>query len=262
MQPVRQDDEEEFDDEYDHHREPSVSQVMLPSIKESDRYTTEDRVELAMKGVLITIFAIAANIFFWVLGWIVFYLVFLVLVGPVLICQAMCSEFKGNIELVRTPRNETCPSCGSEPQQRQPNRPSVEWYKEKSGQQRGRQVEWIPKIHCRWCGYKADRGAMPEARVPVVAATAVRSTRTPAANAALPQNLPDDPIAKAQAILRSSKAKQQTSQDGKADYTTVPVVEAKIVASSEDASTSTSATSSSTVQQDAVVEMTRAQNIV
>lgn len=225
---------------------------MLPSIKESDRFTTDDRLELGAHGVLLTIFAIAVNIALWVLGWVAFYFVFLALLGPVFVAHAMCSTYKGHIKLVATPRQANCPSCFES---------QVEWYLEKSSNG-GRDAKWTPKLHCRWCGYKAERGASGASDV----ATAVASNTTTAASSRaggastlpFPQDLPNDPIAKAQAILRASKAKQR-SQDGKAEYETVAVVEAKIV-SSEDASTF-STTTSTTHQKDDVVEVT-GRNIV
>ena len=206
---------------------------MLPSIKESDRFTSEDRVALLNMGVLSTI-AVAVNIIAGLLGWIglkivlyfvllavvgpVFRFAYLLVVGPVSFCQAMCCEFKGIIYLVDTPRNETCPSCGSGPLRNlhgHRHRTSVEWYKEKSSRQR----EWIPKLHCRKCGYKANR----------VAATAVRSTRTRAANASRSTRTR---AARTKRPRNPSKAKkQQKSQDGKADYATVPVVEPRLLPS-------------------------------
>ena len=178
---------------------------MLPSIKESDRYTSEDRTLMAIGGFALTIFAIALNVGVYLSGYIVPYFIVFLFVGPVLMGMSCCAEFKGNIKIVDVSPSRVCPQCGTQGR--------MEAYDEKVGQHTERQyrviytnvkttIQWAQLVHCRSCGYKGNRASTSGAQRRVGAASAVV--------------VPDDPLAKAQAILAASK-----KRDGKVSYSRI-----------------------------------------
>eukprot|EP00956_Cyclotella_meneghiniana_P026098 scaffold55666_cov43-Cyclotella_meneghiniana.AAC.1 len=106
------------------------------SIRESDRYTTDDRVAMGMMGVCATIFGVVLNYVAYLTG----------------------AKYHGKIHVIRTlPRG--CPECSEGG--------PVEIYKEQTDTRTEREYRviytrvkttetWITKIHCMACGNIED----------------------------------------------------------------------------------------------------------
>ncbi|KAL7580862.1 hypothetical protein ACA910_001131 [Epithemia clementina (nom. ined.)] len=163
---------------------------MLPSIKESDRLTCSDRIKYA---AFCFFPAFAMALLYGVYDeqrLIGFALLVQLVISLILLAISVCVTYKNRIKLVPAKGiTPVCPSCLEEGD-------SVEWYNERTRDSRHSMwlTRWVDKTHCRWCGYKGDRR------------TSSRHTsdlhKDPLAN------LPDDPIAKAEAILDFYKTKQ------------------------------------------------------
>lgn len=183
---------------------------MLPSIKESDRYTDDERMCLAVSGFVITIFAAALNVAIYLSGYITSFGLMLIFLGPVMMGMSCCATYKGNIRLVDVAGtlNMACPECGTQGM--------MEGYDKKLGQKTERKyrviyterkttVYWAKMIFCRSCGHKDDRGG----------------------HGTLQQGNDLDPLSKAKAILAASKAKPHGNivATGKVVYEKLPLEE-------------------------------------
>ena len=128
------------------------------SIRESDRYTTDDRVAMGMMGVCATIFGVVLNYVAYLTGYIFGPLLMLLAAGPVFIFMSCCANYHGKIHVIRTlPRG--CPECSEGG--------PMEIYKENTDTrtERGYRVIYtrvkttetrITKIHCMACGNIED----------------------------------------------------------------------------------------------------------
>lgn len=181
--------------------------IMLPSIKESDRYTSEDRMGLAVGGILVTVIAAGLNLALYEAGYYAPYFIVLFFVGLIVMGSSCFVEYHGNIVLTDPDPEQVqrvCPSCQTQG--------LTERYEEKVGEHTERQYRvvythvkrtqfWAKRIHCRACGFKAhweQPAARPSNRARV-------GVGVPPLLVAVQSS--DDPFVKAKAILEASKPK-------------------------------------------------------
>ena len=166
---------------------------MVESIKETDRYTNDERLQLTVGGAAVTVMTAGLNYALYTTGYYSLYLICLLLAGPSIMIMSCVSEFKGNIKMQHCPRQSqsVCPSCQEQG--------TMEWYNEKVGQNTERQyrvvytirkttTHWRRMVHCLGCGLKAVRGED--------------------GNIDMQQAASDDPVAKARAHLETYNARR------------------------------------------------------
>ena len=146
---------------------------MQISIKESDRYTFEDRVWLALKGLFVTVLGIFVTYATWVAGWVASPTLMVLIIGLAMMRQAFFEKYKNEIKILRVSQ-QGCPECGNGP---------IELYKEKIDSQYQRECfgrtrvteKWAVKIHCLECGLS---GSFSSNNNPVVAVPQVLPTKS------------------------------------------------------------------------------------
>jgi len=166
---------------------------MVESIKETDRYTNDERLQLTVAGAAVTVMTAGLNYALYTTGYYSVSLILCTLLaGPIIMIMSCVVEFKGNIKMQHCPRQSqsVCPSCQEQG--------TMEWYNEKVGQDTERQyrvlytirkttTHWRRMVHCLGCGLKAVRGG---------------DGNTDMQHAAF-----DDSVAKLRAYLEASKAR-------------------------------------------------------
>ena len=146
------------------------------SIKESDRYTSEDRVWLALKGLSTTVLGIFFTWALWVAGWVASPTLILLFVGPTMMGKACFGKYREKIKILRVSQRE-CLVCAEGP---------VELYKEKIDTHVQRECfgrtrvteKWAIKIHCMECGHKSNATIIHNNSRPVVDVPQVLTTTT------------------------------------------------------------------------------------
>ncbi|KAL7580863.1 hypothetical protein ACA910_001132 [Epithemia clementina (nom. ined.)] len=174
-------------------------------MKESDCLTSNDRSELLVYGLMLTVIAGALNMLTIVLtGYIVIYFAWLLILGPIVIAKSCHANYKGSIKVLGQKGSAVCPACLT-------MGPMVEHYQENEGG-----VSWVTKLQCHSCGCITEHWCD----------SSIRSSN-PSSSGHLLDGLPYDPIAKAQAILLGCKGKaskgnaiaeQKAVKDNKASY--------------------------------------------